>query len=552
MNNIEEIEQVLEDTEVRQKNKMLEGAFWSTIADFISRLLGLIYLIPWYSWMGENGDSANALFSMGYTIYAIFLQISTAGINFGVAKEVAKYNALGDENQSYGLVRQMLVFMSGVGVIFAIIMYGISPAIATMSGSGDNLVPVLRSLAPAILIFPSMSVIRGFFQGNNNIKPNALSQLAEQLIRVIWMLVTAFMIMKMGSGNYVEVVTQGTFAAFVGMIASYAVLIYYLYQTGTLTKILSPAPGHLELSSRDLLVNTVIQSLPFVILGSAIQIFKLIDQFSFPNLMMKIGNFTSNEVLIFFSYFSANPDKITIIVIGIVISLSGIGVPLLTENYVKGDMKTASRLVVDNLLLGAAFIIPSVVGISILAQPLYTLFFKVPNRLALNLFVFAVVFSLIVSLFGMLTPTLQALRHSRFALKVFGVSLLIKILLQVPAIMLFESYGPLIASTIAYGIGAAVYLRKLQQITDFNVNTFLRRLSGILTITIVMAIVTTSVYLLMKIFIVPNTKMKSLVIILFAGGAGIVTYFYLIMKSKMIDILLGDKGVSLRKRFRIN
>ncbi|OFI48342.1 polysaccharide biosynthesis protein [Floricoccus tropicus] len=550
--NIDEIDLTIENTELRQKNKMLEGAFWSTAADFLSRMLGLIYIIPWYSWMGANGDSANSLFNMGYTIYALFLLISTAGINIAVAKEVAKYNALGDENQGYRLVRQMLIFMSIVGFVCALLMYIISPTLAIMSGGGKQLTPVLRSLAPAVMIFPSMSVIRGFFQGNNNIKPNAMSQLAEQFIRVIWMLVTAFMIMKIGSGDYVQAVTQGTFAAFVGMIASYLVLIFYLQKTNTLTKILMPLPGNMDISSRELLINTVIQAIPFIILGSAIQIFKLLDQFTFPNLMTRIGNFTTNEVLVFFSYFSANPDKITAILIAIVVSLSGIGVPLLTENYVKGDMKSAGKLVVDNLILGAAFIIPSVVGISILAQPLYTLFYRVPNRLALNLFVLAVVFSIPVALYGMLTPTLQALRHSRFALRYFGIVLLLKLVLQIPCIYMFESYGPIFASSAAFTFGIVVYLRKTQEITKFNVNTLLRRLSGILTLTIIMALATTAVYLLMKIFIIPNTKMKSLIIILFAGGAGMITYMYLLMKSKLIDILLGDKGVSLRKRFRIN
>lgn len=55
-----------------------------------------------------------------------------------------------------------------------------------------------------------MSVIRGIFQGHNNIKPYAISQIAEQLIRVIWMLLTTFLIMKLGSGDYASAVTQST------------------------------------------------------------------------------------------------------------------------------------------------------------------------------------------------------------------------------------------------------------------------------------------------------------------------------------------------------
>ena len=44
------------------------------------------------------------------------------------------------------------------------------------------------------------------------------------------MLLTAFIIMKVFEGNYVTAVTQLTFAAFIGMLASFAVLGYYMYK----------------------------------------------------------------------------------------------------------------------------------------------------------------------------------------------------------------------------------------------------------------------------------------------------------------------------------
>ena len=66
-----------------------------TASNIISRLLGALYIIPWYAWMGKQGDQANALFGQGYNIYALFLLISTAGIPVAIAKQVSKYNTLG-------------------------------------------------------------------------------------------------------------------------------------------------------------------------------------------------------------------------------------------------------------------------------------------------------------------------------------------------------------------------------------------------------------------------------------------------------------------------
>ena len=88
------------ETTSSKTNKMIEGTFWLTVGNFLSRFLGLIYIIPWYSWMGEHAKVANGLYGMGYNIYAIFLLISTAGIPSAVTKQIAYYNSLNDPEMS--------------------------------------------------------------------------------------------------------------------------------------------------------------------------------------------------------------------------------------------------------------------------------------------------------------------------------------------------------------------------------------------------------------------------------------------------------------------
>ena len=41
------------------QEKMARGSAWMTASNIISRLLGAIYIIPWYAWMGENAKAAN-------------------------------------------------------------------------------------------------------------------------------------------------------------------------------------------------------------------------------------------------------------------------------------------------------------------------------------------------------------------------------------------------------------------------------------------------------------------------------------------------------------
>ena len=175
-------EQFKQQASLTNEEKMARGSAWMTLGNVGSRLIGVIYILPWYYWMGSHGREANALFNMGYNVYALFLMISTAGIPAAIAKQVAYYNSKQQYELSHRLFKKALIFMGIVGLISAGIMYIASPALARMSGGGAELIPIMRSLSAAILIFPCMSVIRGFFQGNQDMRPYAVSQLAEQVI----------------------------------------------------------------------------------------------------------------------------------------------------------------------------------------------------------------------------------------------------------------------------------------------------------------------------------------------------------------------------------
>ena len=195
-------------------------------------------------------------------------------------------------------------------------MYVGAPIQAAWSGGGEDLIRVMQSLAWAVLLFPSMSVLRGFFQGFNNLKPYAMSQIAEQVIRVIWMLLTAFMIMKIGSGDYVSAVVQSTFAAFIGMIESIAVLIFLIRKEGKLQAILSKENDDIDIDAKAIIIETVKEAIPFIITGAAIQLFQLVDQWSFINSMKLFTSHSLKERKLY-AYLSSNPNKVTMILISL-------------------------------------------------------------------------------------------------------------------------------------------------------------------------------------------------------------------------------------------
>ena len=508
---------------------MVRGTAWSTAGNFISRLIGALYIIPWYAWMGKNGAEANALFGMGYEIYAMFLSISTVGIPVAVAKLVSKYNTLGQSETSIYMVKKILHIMALLGAIFAAIMYIGAPFFASLSHGGEDLVRVLRSLTLAVLVFPSMSVLRGYFQGYNNLKPGAMSQIAEQIVRVIWMLVTAFYIMKFGSGDYVSAVTQSTFAAFVGMFASIAVLVYFLWKDGSLGLIFGKSStSHLVIDTNALVIETVREAIPFIITGSAIQVFKIIDQFTF-----------------------GNPSKVTMILIAVASSIGGVGIALLTENYVKKDRIAAARLVINNIRMLMIFIIPAVIGATILAKPLYTVFYGVPQGQALGLFVVSLLQVIILAIYTILAPMLQALFQNKKAIKYFAYGMVIKLIIQIPFIYVFQAYGPLLSTAIGLIVPIVLMYREIHDITHFNREAVKKSTLLVCILTAIMGVVVWIAYWLLGFILPEGGRATSFVYLVVIGFIGVAVYGSLALLTRLLDKVIGSRADILRQKFHI-
>ena len=538
--------------QLSQQEQMVRGAAWLTIGNFLSRLLGAIYIIPWYAWMGRFGAQANALFGMGYNIYALFLLVSTVGIPVAVAKQVAKYNTKNQKDTSFYLIREFLKLMLLLGAIFALAMYVFSPLMAAWSGGGEDLVRVMRSLTLAVLVFPAMSVLRGFFQGFNNLKPYAVSQIAEQLIRVIWMLLTAFYIMKLGSGNYVEAVTQSTFAAFIGMLASIAVLIYFLWKEKMLSRVFSKKPDHVTVDTKSLVIETTKEAIPFVVTGSAVQIFQIIDQWTFSNTMSLFTNYSKASLDIMFAYFAANPNKLTMILIAVATAVSGTGIPLLTENFVKKDKKAAAHLVINNIQMLTMFLLPAILGSVILAKPLYTIFYGQSDQLALNLFIAALIQTLFLAFYTLFSPMLQALFENRKALIYFAYGLIVKLVLQIPCIYLLQAYGPLLATAVGLLVPIVLSYKQIHKVTSFSQTIVFRSNLLIAILTLLMGLVVALVTWGLGLVLSPDGRINSMIYILLVGTVGVAFYGYLTLKTRLLDKMLGSRAAALRKTFRIS
>lgn len=539
------------NTTTTQQQQMVRGTAWLTASNFLSRLLGAFYIIPWYAWMGTHAEQANALFGMGYNIYAVFLLISTAGIPVAIAKQVSKYNALGQEETSYHLLRKILKLTSILGLIFAAIMYIGSPLLAAWSGGGEDLVRVMKSLSWALLIFPSMSVLRGFFQGFNNLKPYAMSQIAEQIIRVIWMLLTAYIIMNIGSGDYVNAVVQSTFAAFIGMIASVLVLVVFLWREGKWQAIFAGNTNDVTVDTQALILETIKEAIPFIITGAAIQLFQIVDQMSFINTMTSFTSYSNKDLQILYAFLSSNPNKITMILVSIATAIAGAGIPLLTENFVNKDKKAAAQLVVNNLQMLWMVLFPALVGAIILAEPIYTLFYGAPSNTALWLFVGALIQVIFLALYSLLAPMLQALFEPRKAILYFVYGLVVKIVLQIPLIYVFQAYGPLISTAIGLAVPIVLMYRRIHEVTGFNRQGLRRSILLMTLLALIMGVVVAIAAYGLHFAISPTTRLGSVVYIALVGAIGVLVYVFLTLATHLLDKLIGTRAKTLRQKLHL-
>lgn len=422
------------------QEKMVKGSAWMTASNIISRLLGAVYIIPWYAWMGEHANEANSLSSMGYTVYALFLLISTAGIPAAIAKQTSYYNSLNEYKISRQLFYKALQLMAILGAISAIIMYLAAPLLAKWSGGGEELIPTMRALSLAVLIFPCMSVVRGYFQGNQDMMPFALSQIVEQVARVFYMLLTAFIIMKVFKGDYVDAVTQSTLAAFIGMLASFIVLFFYIRKQKPMFDYLEAhSANEHEASTRDLLTETLKEAIPFIIVGSGVTVFKLVDQFTFSNFMNTFTTYSGSQLRTLFAIFNANPDKLTMVVIALATSISATGLPLITEAITLKKYRDLSKLISNNLQLFMFVMLPATFGMIVLAKPLYTMFYA-PDDLGVSVLIQACFAGLFMGLYMLSSTMLMGMYENKAAIKYFGLGLALKLIVQYPSVRLFEVY----------------------------------------------------------------------------------------------------------------
>lgn len=179
---------------------LIKGASILAIAGIIAKIMGAVFRLPLINWIGDTGM---ANYSPAYYIYAFLVILATSGLPVAISKLVSESLAVGNHYQANRVFKLSAKLMMAMGVVFFLILFIFAPQIARLMGNEDASLG-MRAIAPSLLLVPLMAAFRGYFQGMQNMKPTAISQVVEQFFRTIVGLGAAFFLFYVAGDNFIN------------------------------------------------------------------------------------------------------------------------------------------------------------------------------------------------------------------------------------------------------------------------------------------------------------------------------------------------------------
>lgn len=205
-----------------KKESFIKGTLILAAAALIARVLGIAQKVPLEHMLEDAGNTS---FAIASNVYLMLLTVATAGIPSTLSKMVSERYALNKEEEAQRVYRAALLFGFATGVVITVLLYAFAPAYAALNKVPES-VSAIRALAPALLMFPTIAMMRGYFQGRNMMAPGGVSQIVEQIVRVAAALGIAFALLQWGYSDQ-WVAAGASFGGVLGGIAALLVMIYY-------------------------------------------------------------------------------------------------------------------------------------------------------------------------------------------------------------------------------------------------------------------------------------------------------------------------------------
>ena len=526
-----------------KKNEFIEGALIATIAIILSKILGVLYVIPFYNIIGENGGS---LYGYAYNIYNFFLIISSAGIPLAISKITSEYNTLGKMKEKTYMFKysQKIIRIFSI-VSFCICFFGANLIANTIVGdlTGGNTVSdvafVIRCVSFAILVVPLLSIFRGYLQGHHYIAAPSIGQVIEQFVRVLVIIVGSYLALKVFHLSTAQAVGIAVFGACAGALVSY---LYLLIKTNKVKKDLFVPYEEVSKDEKKTIFKKLIgYCIPFIVINVANSIYNTVDMILVIKGLNWIG-YPAQDIETISSVFTTWGSKlvsvVTAIATGLVISL----IPTIVESYTKNDMKEVNSQFNKTLQVLLYVILPLSIFLSIFSKQVWTIFYG-ESFYGPLIFKYTILLAILDSAYIMICSALQGLSKTKLIYISCGTGLITKTILDIPLIFLFNKlgiypfYGAILATTIGYILSLIIPLYTLHHKYNFSYKETVKSIPKlILTIAILIAIC-----LIIKPLIFNHVTGKFYMLLALGFIGLICLILYYLMNKDLLNKLLGDR-----------
>ena len=524
-------------------SKLVKGTAILTIGLFLSKALGLLYLIPFYAIVGEENIG---LYQYAYIPYNIALAIAISGAPLAISKYVSKYNALGDYATGRKMLKSGLTVMAITGVVSFLALYLLAEPIAHLVRADEEqiftveeIASVIRWVSYALLAVPMMSVVRGFLQGYHKMEPTAVSQLVEQIVRIIVVLAGAWFVVNFLQESPKIAVNFAVFAAFIGALASLAVLFrYWKKYKPEFDYLLANSPPAADVSIKDMYKEVIAYIIPFVLVGVINPLYQFVDMITFNSAMKSIGLAKVSDT--YLGMLNLLTHKFVMIPVMVATGFSMALIPVITEYHAKKDQKGITRSLDQTYQIMLYLTVPLVIGLMVLSNEFYHFLYEKSPVGASILESYAPV----AILFGLYTVTaaiLQGIDRHKWIIFTSLLGLLIKLAINIPLIKLFETNGAILATGIGYFVAVGLNIAIITKTLHYRSKMVFRRLIliGILNVVMLIAVVFTLKGLTA---ISPvDGKMHAFLYILICATVGGIIYGYLSLKTGLAQKLFGKR-----------
>ncbi|MBR3897704.1 MAG: polysaccharide biosynthesis protein [Bacilli bacterium] len=546
-----------------KKTGFLAGAAISTIGIVLCKIIGLVYVIPFYAIIGTQGG---ALYSYAYSIYNIFLNLATSGIPVAMSKIVSEFNEMKYFNTKERTFKLGLKIISILCIISFVVLFIFAPQIAYLiigdvkgGNTIEDVTMVIRVISTAILVVPHLSVSKGYLQGHKIMQVSSIADVLEQIVRVAVILLGSFLALKVFHLHLNIAVGISVFAATIGAFFAYLYVRSKIKNSKNLNRNAKALPIETKITDKNLTRKIILYALPFVIISLLETLFVNVDVFTVVKGLTNLGYTTkiSENVVSVISTWGSKLNMIVMAVsTGIITSL----IPAIASSYAVKNMKEVNSKVTQALQLLCLVIIPLSVGMSFMSKAVWTVFYGY-NELNSSIFSLLIFSQIPLAICSVMVNTNQAMTNTKATVTALLGSLFFKILLNVPMMNLFhaigiEAYFATITLNIVIDLIESIYLmRKVKKKTNINFTKAARTFIKTVLCTVIMIIGLSILNVFIPIY--SESRFISIILIIIYGIIGVLIYFIMAYKSNTLVEIVGEDFINnlfnkIKRFFPIN